>query len=55
MKQSEIILINDVIKKHRLSGATVNMYQDGWDFLQLHTAMYINSEVSGIPLAMMVS
>lgn len=53
MKQSEIILINDVIKKHRLSGATVNMYQDGWDFLQLHTAMYINSEVSGIPLAMM--
>lgn len=54
MKQSEIIFINDVIKKHKLSGASVNMYQEGWDFLQLQTALYINSELSGIPLAMMV-
>lgn len=46
--------MNDVIKKHKLSGASVNMYQDGWDFLQLQTALYINSELSGIPLAMMV-
>lgn len=55
MKQSEIIFINDVIKKHKLSGATINMYQEGWDFLQLQTALYINSELSGIPLAMMVT
>lgn len=54
MKQSEIIFINDVIKKHKLSGASVNMYQEGWDFLQLQTALYINSELSGIPLSMMV-
>lgn len=54
MKQSEIIFINDVMKKHKLSGASVNMYQEGWDFLQLQTALYINSELSGIPLAMMV-
>lgn len=54
MKQSEIIFINDVIKKHKLSGASVNMYQEGWDFLQLQTAMYINSELSGVPLSMMV-
>lgn len=54
MKQSEIIFINDVIKKHKLSGASVKMYQEGWDFLQLQTALYINSELSGIPLAMMV-
>lgn len=54
MKQSEIIFINDVIKKHKLAGASVNMYQEGWDFLQLQTALYINSELSGIPLAMMV-
>lgn len=54
MKQSEIIFINDVIKKHKLSGANVNIYQEGWDFLQLQTALYINSELSGIPLAMMV-
>ncbi|KAI4470240.1 dna-directed rna polymerase [Holotrichia oblita] len=53
MKQSEIIFINDVIKKHKLSGANVNIYQEGWDFLQLQTALYINSELSGIPLAMM--
>lgn len=55
MKQSEIIFINDVIRKHKLSGASVNMYQEGWDFLQLQTALYINSELSGVPLAMMVS
>ncbi|KAL3274960.1 hypothetical protein HHI36_019736 [Cryptolaemus montrouzieri] len=53
MKQSEIIFINDVIRKHKLSGASVNMYQEGWDFLQLQTALYINSELSGVPLAMM--
>ncbi|XP_060520188.1 DNA-directed RNA polymerase III subunit RPC1 [Cylas formicarius] len=53
MKQSEIIFINDVIKKHKLSGASVNMYQEGWDFLQLQTALYINSELSGVPLNMM--
>lgn len=54
MKQSEIIFINDVIKKHKQSGASVNMYQEGWDFLQLQSALYINSELSGVPLAMMV-
>ncbi|CAH2007685.1 unnamed protein product [Acanthoscelides obtectus] len=53
MKQSEIIFINDVIKKHKLSGASVNLYQEGWDFLQLQSALYINSELSGIPLSMM--
>lgn len=55
MKQSEIIFMNDVIKKHKQSGASVTMYQEGWDFLQLQTALYINSELSGVPLAMMVS
>lgn len=54
MKQSEIIFINDVIRKHKQSGASVNMYQEGWDFLQLQTALYINSELSGVPLSMMV-
>ncbi|KAG5879450.1 hypothetical protein JTB14_027687 [Gonioctena quinquepunctata] len=53
MKQSEIIFMNDVIKKHKQSGASVNMYQEGWDFLQLQSALYINSELSGVPLAMM--
>lgn len=55
MKQSEILFINDVIKKHKLSGASVNMYQEGWDFLQLQSALYINSELSGVPSSMMVN
>lgn len=54
MKQSEIVFINDVIRKHKLSGASTTMFQEGWDFLQLQTALYINSELSGVPQAMMV-
>jgi len=29
--------------------------QESWDFLQLQCALYINSEMSGIPLSMAVS
>ena len=29
--------------------------QEDWDFLQLQCALYINSEMSGIPLNMQVS
>lgn len=50
MKLSEIIFINDIIQKHRQSGAKVHMYNEDWDFLQLHCALYINSETTGIPL-----
>ena len=28
--------------------------QEDWDFLQLQCALYINSEMSGIPLSMQV-
>lgn len=52
MKLSEIVFINDVIQKHRQSGAKVQMYNEDWEFLQLHCALYINSEMSGIPLNM---
>ncbi|EEB15462.1 DNA-directed RNA polymerase III largest subunit, putative [Pediculus humanus corporis] len=52
MKLSEIIFINDVIQKHRQSGAKVHMINEDWDFLQLHCALYINSETTGIPLSM---
>ncbi|CAG2063709.1 unnamed protein product, partial [Timema podura] len=52
MKLSEIVFINDVIMKHRQSGAKVQMINEDWDFLQLHCALYINSETSGIPLNM---
>ena len=49
MKMSEIIFINDAIRKHKLSGATSRMIQDDWDFLQLQCALHINSQLSGIP------
>ncbi|XP_055374770.1 DNA-directed RNA polymerase III subunit RPC1 [Condylostylus longicornis] len=52
MKQSEILLINDVILKHMNSGGKIELIQEDWDFLQLHVALYFNSEISGIPLSM---
>ncbi len=55
MKQSEILLINDVIGKHMSTGGKMELIQEDWDFLQLHVALYFNSEVSGVPLAMIVS
>jgi DNA-directed RNA polymerase III subunit RPC1 len=55
MKQSEILLINEVIAKHMGSGGKIELIQeDLWDFLQLHCALY-SSEVSEVPLSMMVS
>lgn len=53
MKLSEIALINDVIRRQK--GVNINMYMEHWDFLQLHCGLYINSEMSGIPLHMQVS
>lgn len=52
VKLSEIILLNDVIEKHRQGGAKMSMIMEDWDFLQLQCALYINSEMSGIPLSM---
>ncbi|XP_077310097.1 DNA-directed RNA polymerase III subunit RPC1 isoform X1 [Lithobates pipiens] len=52
MKLTEIIFLNDVIKKHRISGAKTQMIIEDWDFLQLQCALYINSELSGIPMNM---
>lgn len=54
MKQSEILLINDVINKHMSTGGKIELVQEDWEFLQLHVSLYFNSEVSGIPLAMLV-
>ncbi|XP_059619730.1 DNA-directed RNA polymerase III subunit RPC1 [Phlebotomus argentipes] len=52
MKQSEILLINDVIAKHTSTGGKVELILEDWDFLQLHVALYFNSELSGVPLTM---
>uniref|UniRef100_A0A1Q3FVX2 DNA-directed RNA polymerase subunit n=1 Tax=Culex tarsalis TaxID=7177 RepID=A0A1Q3FVX2_CULTA len=53
MKQSEILLISDVITKHMMSGGKIELIQEDWDYLQLHCALYFNSELSGIPLSLM--
>nr|XP_009858083.1 LOW QUALITY PROTEIN: DNA-directed RNA polymerase III subunit RPC1-like [Ciona intestinalis] len=52
MKLTEIIFLNDVIQKHRATGAKSHMIMEDWDFLQLQCALYINSELSGIPFNM---
>ncbi|KAL7303100.1 hypothetical protein TKK_0004313 [Trichogramma kaykai] len=52
MKLSEILFLNDTIRHHRQRGVKMTMYNDAWEFLQLHCALYVNSEMSGIPLKM---
>jgi DNA-directed RNA polymerase III subunit RPC1 len=52
MKLTEIIFMNDVIVKHRQTGAKIHMILEDWDFLQLQCALYINGELSGIPMHM---
>lgn len=54
-KLSEIIFINDIIRKHIRSGVNTHMFMEDWDYLQLHCALYINSEISGIPPHMQVN
>ncbi len=49
MKLTEILFLNNVIAKHRASGASAKNMQDYWDFLQLQCALTINSQLSGIP------
>ncbi|XP_077970587.1 DNA-directed RNA polymerase III subunit RPC1-like [Styela clava] len=52
MKLTEILFLNNVIEKHRASGAKSQMIMEDWDFLQLQCALYMNSELSGIPFNM---
>ncbi|XP_047127085.1 DNA-directed RNA polymerase III subunit RPC1 isoform X1 [Hydra vulgaris] len=52
MKLTEMIFLNDVIRKHRSTGAKVQIIMEDWDFLQLQCALYINGEMSGIPMNM---
>ena len=35
-----------------MTGAKTQMIMEDWDFLQLQVALYINSELSGIPMNM---
>ncbi|KAL3989412.1 RNA polymerase Rpb1 domain 5 family protein [Acanthocheilonema viteae] len=49
MKLSEIMLINDVIEKHKKEGSPTKTISETWDHLQVQCALYINSELSGLP------
>lgn len=49
MKLSEIMLINDIIRKHKQDGAPIKVISEAWDHLQVQCALYINSELSGLP------
>ena len=52
----EIFQIYDVLYIVNCTLTAVNIHvQESWDFLQLQCALYMNSEMSGIPLAMAVS
>lgn len=48
IKLTEIVFLNDVINKHKQSGATAKLIQDDWDFLQLQCALHFNSQVHQI-------
>uniref|UniRef100_A0A915ASZ0 DNA-directed RNA polymerase subunit n=2 Tax=Parascaris univalens TaxID=6257 RepID=A0A915ASZ0_PARUN len=49
MKLSEIMLINDIIRKHKKDGAPAKTISETWEHLQVQCALYINSELSGLP------
>ncbi|VDM69477.1 unnamed protein product, partial [Strongylus vulgaris] len=49
MKLSEIILINNVLQKYKKDGAPIKALTEAWDQLQIHVALYLNSELSGLP------
>jgi DNA-directed RNA polymerase III subunit RPC1 len=49
MKLTEIMLINDILKKHKHDGAPMKTICETWDHLQVQCALYINSEMSGLP------
>jgi len=54
IKLTEIVFLNHTILKHKVQNARIQMIIEDWDFLQLQCALYINSELSGIPLNMQV-
>jgi len=40
--------------KHKQSGAKPQLLHEDWEYLQLHCALYINSDLSGVSRTMMV-
>jgi len=49
IKLSEIIHINNIIRNALEKGAPISTVMEDWDFLQIQVAMYVNSQVPGLP------
>lgn len=49
VKLTEILFLNEVLRKHRREGAKMQMIEEDYDVLQIQVALYINSELSGVP------
>ncbi|OSX60618.1 hypothetical protein POSPLADRAFT_1148493 [Postia placenta MAD-698-R-SB12] len=52
VKLTEIVFTNALIKQGLAKGAPTAQFMEQWDFLQLSVAMYINSELPGVPSQM---
>ncbi|KAI0052660.1 beta and beta-prime subunits of DNA dependent RNA-polymerase [Auriscalpium vulgare] len=52
VKLTEIVFTNALIKQGIVKGAPTAQFMEQWDFLQLSVAMYINSELPGVPSQM---
>lgn len=55
IKLTEIIYTNIVIRDALQKGSPTNMIMEDWDFLQLQCAMYIHSELPGVPSSIAAS
>ncbi|KAL4255325.1 DNA-directed RNA polymerase subunit [Pleurotus pulmonarius] len=49
VKLTEIVFTNALIKQGLVKGAPTAQFMEQWEFLQLSVAMYINSELPGVP------
>ncbi|KAL0058555.1 DNA-directed RNA polymerase III subunit C1 (rpo31) [Marasmius tenuissimus] len=52
VKLTEIVFTNALIKQGLSKGAPTPQFMEQWEFLQLSVAMYINSELPGVPSQM---
>jgi DNA-directed RNA polymerase III subunit RPC1 len=50
MKLMQIIEVNNVLRQGLEKGLAIINFMEQWDFLQCQCAMYINSELPGLPL-----
>lgn len=51
MKLAQIVEVNNVVRQGVEKGLAISNLMENWDFLQMQCAMYINSEMPGLPLA----